>query len=77
MIADINAREQLNNIYSSAALAEDLTVAFRNAVVVTDGGSNTKGVVVFDEKPVSRSLGLTGGILSHYWEGRFKVYTTS
>ena len=76
MLADINARESLNNIYTAPAIAEDFTTVFRSNVTITDG-SSTKGVAVFDTKPVSRPIGTTDGIQAYYWECSFKVYTST
>jgi hypothetical protein len=73
----IQARKSAGNIYAGKAIAHSLSEAFtKTAIDVENDASEVVGQAKFKE-PVSKPLGMEDGIIHHYWQIEFDVYSAT
>jgi len=69
----INARKSLNDVYAARKIANTMTNTFKNGGFSVTASSTPVGMLRTMDS-TSQQLGLSDGIMSHYWECDFIVY---
>lgn len=70
----INANQTLNDIFAATKIADSLANTFKNEGVAITSGASTIGYLR-GKDPVSRALGIVDGVISHFWQIDFSVYS--
>jgi hypothetical protein len=72
----INAKTTLKDIYAATKIADALANTFKNQGVAITSGVSTIGYLR-GKDPISRALGIVDGVISHFWQIDFAVYSTA